>query len=293
MPETESKADKWTDAEEVRPEAAWSEEEIREAEEHTWLPAPLVYQVVRQEGERELKRPAAALWWSGVAAGMAIGLSVYAEALLHVHLPDAGWRALVENLGYCAGFLVVILSRHQLFTENTITPILPLMVRRTRSCLFAVARLWLIVAAANLTGALLFACFVTFSSVVDAKTLAAMLGLGQHLLSYDWMRMFATAIAAGFLMASLVWIMPSVKGSEFWVIALVSYLIALGGLTHIVSGGVEMLMLVVSGEIALSDFLFRFGLPVFLGNVIGGTGLFSLIVFAQVRQEFRQRDSRR
>jgi hypothetical protein len=35
-------------------------------------------------------------------------------------------RELIAKLGYTVGFIVVILSRQQLFTENTLTPILSL-----------------------------------------------------------------------------------------------------------------------------------------------------------------------
>ncbi|HZD54211.1 MAG TPA: formate/nitrite transporter family protein, partial [Woeseiaceae bacterium] len=214
----------------------------------------------------------------------------FTEAVLRVHLPDTTWRPLVDSLGYCVGFLLVILSRHQLFTENTITPILPLMVRRTWACLYSVVRLWLVVAAANLVGAVIFALFWSFSSVAGTEALQAMLEIGRHTMENDWLPMFTKAVAAGFLMASLVWIMPSVQGVEFWVIVLITYLIAVGDLTHIVAGGVEVLMLVMALEVSVMDFVLRFGIPVFIGNVVGGTALFSLIVYAQVRQEIRGED---
>ncbi len=49
-------------------------------------------------------------------------------------LPDAKWRPLVDSLGYSLGFLFVILGRQQLFTENTLTAILPLARRPTINC---------------------------------------------------------------------------------------------------------------------------------------------------------------
>jgi formate/nitrite transporter FocA (FNT family) len=266
-------------------ETELSPSEVREVEEHTLLPVPFVYQTVRQEGERELGRPPSALWWSGLTAGMLIGLSVFGEAVLHVHLPEAPWRPLVESFGYCFGFLIVILSRHQLFTENTITPILPLMVRRTWPCLLSVARLWSIVAVANLVGAFAFAAFWSLPDVAGETTSAAMLAIGRHTMENGWLEMLYRAIPAGFLMASLVWMMPSAGGAKFWIIILMTYLIAVGDFTHIVAGGVEILLLVLAGEVSPLDFAVRFGIPVFIGNVVGGTGLFSLIVYAQVRQE--------
>jgi len=65
-----------------------------------------------------------------------MGASLIAEGLLDSYLPDAPWRPLVSKFGYSIGFLVVILGRHQLFTENTLTPILPLLQDKT------VARFW-------------------------------------------------------------------------------------------------------------------------------------------------------
>ncbi len=269
-------------------ESDLTKSELEEVEEHGWLPAPFVYQVVRQEGLRELSRPATALWWSGLAAGMLIGLSVLVEAILHQHLPDAPWRFLVENLGYCVGFVVVILSRHQLFTENTLTAILPLTADPSRATLFAVLRLWLLVAAANLAGALVFASFWSFSGVVEGETLEAMRAIGREMMANDWLAMFVKAIAAGFLMASLVWLLPSAQGGSVWVIVLVTWVIAIGDLTHIVAGGVEALLLLLAGELSFGDFLWRFGVPVFLGNVVGGSFLFGLIVYAQVKEELSQ-----
>lgn len=268
-----------------------SDDEAREVEEHAPPTAPFVYQVVRREGARELRRPTASLWWSGFSAGLAIGISVLLEAVLHTNLPDAEWRPLVENLGYTSGFLVVILSRHQLFTENTITAILPLMLHRSLGCLLAVARLWLTVAAANLAGAVVFAAFWTFTGAAGAEVTEAMRAIGRHAMANDLWHMFIKAIAAGYLMASLVWLMVGAEDAKFWAIILVTYIIAVLGLTHIVVGGVEVLMLVWAGEASVLDFLLRFGVPVFVGNVIGGTGMFSLVVYAQVRRELRGGDS--
>lgn len=263
------------------------DKEVEELERQTWLPPSLVYRIVQEEGEQELERPVGALWWSGLAAGMAIGMSVFGQAIFHNLLPDTEWRPLVASIGNTFGFLIVILSRHQLFTENTITPILPLMVRRSWRCLYAVGRLWLVVAAANLVGAFVFALFWSYSGVADHAIVRAMVDLGHEAMSYGWLEMLSRATAAGFLMASLVWMLPSSKGAEFLSIMLVTYLMAIGGLAHIVSGGVEVLILLLAGQAAAWDVIFNFGVPVFVGNVIGGTALFSVVVYAQVRREIK------
>lgn len=262
-----------------------SEQEQQEVERHSRLTPMLVYETVREEGVRELRRPVSSLWWSGVAAGMTIGLSVFGEALLREHLPDAPWTPLVASIGYTFGFLVVILSRHQLFTENTITPVLPLMVDLSRECFLAVGRLWAVVAVANLAGAAVFAAFWTYVPVTGPETLAVMQEMARHDMEFGWWEKLVRAVAAGFLMASLVWLLPSAEAAAVWTIVIVIYLISLADFVHIVSGGVEALLLVFAGEMPVRDFFLDFGAPAFIGNVIGGTGLFSMIVYAQIRRE--------
>ena len=138
-------------------------------EERTALRAAVVHEAIREQGEAELRRPILALAWSGLAAGLSMGFSMISQGLLQSHLPDAPWRPLITNLGYSVGFLVVILGRQQLFTENTLTVILPLLARRRASTLVAVVRLWSIVLIANLVGALAIAWLIGHSSVFELE----------------------------------------------------------------------------------------------------------------------------
>ena len=102
-----------------------SDVEQQDAEERSAPSGKVVYKAILKEGEEELARPSSALFWSGLAAGLSMGFSMIAEGLLTNYLPDAHWRPLVAKFGYSVGFLIVILGRQQLFTENTLTPILP------------------------------------------------------------------------------------------------------------------------------------------------------------------------
>lgn len=52
------------------------------------LATPVLYEIIRRAGEEELTRPVQSLVISGFAAGLAIGFSVLAEAILLAHLPD-------------------------------------------------------------------------------------------------------------------------------------------------------------------------------------------------------------
>lgn len=276
-----------TKAEIVEPEekTGISREEMADVEEHQKLRPPLVYEIIRAEGEEELKRPLVSLWWSGIAAGLGISFSVIAEGILHRHLPDEPWRPLVENFGYCFGFLIVVLGRLQLFTENTITAVLPLAKERTWRNLLLTTRLWGVVFAANMVGTMLFALSAVFVGLYSSDQVAGFVEISHHLMEKTPTEMLWHALPAGFLVAAMVWMMPSAEGSEFWIIVASTYLIALGDFAHVIAGSAEAFLLLLSGEIGLSQTLFGFLLPAFVGNVLGGTILFALLAYAQVKEE--------
>lgn len=260
-------------------------DDVKSIRENLSLRSPVIYEIVRQNGTEELNRPLASLWWSGIAAGLGLSLSVFCEGILHAHLPDTGWRPLIENLGYPVGFLIVILGRLQLFTESTITAILPLLRDRKLRTLGLTARLWGVVFLANMLGCFFAALMALYPGVATEVQLEGALEVSRHLLDKSTLDMLLHGIPAGFIIAALVWCLPSSKGNEFWVIFLFTYVIALADLTHVVAGATEIFLLLLHGEIGIVRVLL-FGLgPVFVGNVIGGTGLFALIAYAQVKEE--------
>lgn len=260
-----------------------NEKEI--VEDHSRLAASQVYEIIRIEGESELVRRVSALWWSGLAAGLSIGFSVIAEALLAAYLPASPWRPLVDNVGYSVGFLIVILGRQQLFTENTLTAVLPVIKRKKIRWLYAMLRLWGVVLLANVIGCALFGFAFAKFELVSPEVRAAMVEIGQHLMSNSAWEMFIKGIIAGWLIAALVWILPSAEGSEFAVIVLITYLIALGDFTHVIAGSAEAFFLFFTGYISLSDAALTFFLPTLAGNIFGGTALFAALSYAQVKEE--------
>ena len=247
--------------------------------------APVIYEVIRQSGVEELERPTVSLWWSGIAGGLAISASVYCEGFFHLHLPDAAWRPLVENIGYTIGFLLVILSGFQLFTEQTVTAILPLLSDWNRRNIWRTARLWSVVLAANLTGAFAAAVFASYSPGVSSEQLAAFLAISRHFAEKDILELLVQGIPAGFLIAALTWMLPNSEGSKFWVVIIVTYVIALGDFAHVVAGSVEVFLLLVGGHVDMIKAIGAVILPALVGNILGGTVLFSLIAYAQVSEE--------
>lgn len=260
-------------------------EKSKEIREHLRLQAAVVYEIIRIEGEGELARSFAALWWSGLAAGLSIGLSVVSQAMLAAHLPEEPWKPIIERLGYSVGFVVVIMARQQLFTENTLTAVLPVIARQQIKWLLVMLRLWGIVLSANLVGCLVFAMAIAHTGMLPVEVSHNVRAIAEHLMANSATEMFVKGIAAGWIIAALVWVLPSAENTEFFLIGLLTYLIALGEFTHVIAGSVEVFYLWLQQSTTTAEVFLRFLLPTLAGNVVGGTVLFAVVSYAQVRDE--------
>lgn len=256
-------------------------EQVKAREEES-LNADITYEVIRREGEKELKRATPALAWSALAAGLSMGFSFLAEGLLRHHLPMAEWRPLIVKLGYPVGFIIITLASQQLFTENTLTAVVPFLTRKTEKAFWNVARLWSVILAANLLGALLFAWVLADTSLLDAGVRHTLSDISREAVTADFGSMFVRAIFAGWLIALMVWMLPAASSSQVFVIIVITYIVGLAGFTHIIAGSTEVLYGVLRGEISLFTYLTYFLAPAFLGNSLGGVMLVSALNHAQV-----------
>jgi formate-nitrite transporter family protein len=244
-----------------------------------------LHRTVREEGEAELARPAASLFWSGLAGGIAINASLLAEGALRMRLPEAPWRELVTALGYPLGFLIVILGRMQFFTESTITAVLPLATRPSAHSLARALRMWAIVLGANLIGAAIASASVAYGLLGTPELHAAMAAVSQKVLEHDPLATFVNAVPAGFLIAILAWSLPNAREQSFLVIFAVTWVVAIGGFSHSVVGSSEAFLLFFSGHADAVRTAFGLILPAVIGNLIGGAGIFALLAHGQVRGE--------
>ncbi|WPN29795.1 formate/nitrite transporter family protein [Pseudomonas sp. P5_109] len=262
-----------------------SAQEEHEVEKSQPPRAAVLHEIIRAQGDQELERSIAALWWSALAAGLTMGLSLMAMGLLNSRLPDDGGFKVIASFGYCAGFLAVILARQQLFTENTLTAVLPVMTKPTLANFGRLLRLWTVVLIGNLCGTLLVAYVMLELPIFDSKTDVAFLDIGRKVMENHASQMFAKGIISGWMIATMVWMIPSMESAKMWIIILITYLMALGDFTHIVVGSLEVSYLVFAGELPWSDFWLVFAGPTLAGNIIGGSFIFALISHAQIRSE--------
>jgi len=230
------------------------QQEEQEVHERSAPSGKIVHKAIVKEGEEELERPSSALFWSGLAS----------------------------KLGYSVGFLVVILGRQQLFTENTLTPILPLMLHKTAKTFGNVARLWLVVLLANLIGALIVGWACVRSGAFDEPVKATFIEIGHQAMQHDFGTTLVRGIFAGWLIALMVWLLPFAETARVWVIIIITYLVGVGHFSHIIAGAVETFAVAWAHQKSWPGVLGGFIVPTLIGNILGGVTLVAALNHAQV-----------
>ena len=256
--------------------------EEKQVQERVAIGAHVVHETIRREGEEELKRTASALAWSGLAAGLSMGFSLVAEALIAGYLPRGDWTRLLTKLGYSVGFLIVVLGRQQLFTETTLTAVLPVLTGRSWQLAMRMIRLWGVVLVANLVGTYLFALCVARVHIFSPEIQQTLTAVSQDGLGAGFWVVVMRAIFAGWLIALMVWLLPGAESARVSIIIILTYLIGLGGFNHVIAGSTKVLFLVATGAESWGFYLGRFLVPTLVGNIIGGVSLVAFLGHAQV-----------
>jgi len=260
-----------------------SNREMEEADDRSSTTARVVHEAIRLEGTEELERPFRSIWWSGIAAGLTMGCSMLGQGLMLAHLPNASWRELVAAFGYCLGFLFVTMGRQQLFTETTLTVMLPFLHGTHR--MSAVARYWAIVFVANILASILFAAAASIPHLFRPEEVQAFTSLGQKAVEPGFAGVLIKGVFAGWLIALMVWLMPAASSAKFFVIIAVTWLISVAQFSHVIAGSIEAAFAAIHGAIGWGDYLVAFLVPALIGNSIGGVVFVALLNHAQVKEE--------
>ena len=251
-------------------------------EKGTRFSASEIHENILEDAGEELDRPWLELSYSGLAAGLGIGFSFLATGLLSSKMaPDN--HAIAAALVYPLGFIYVVLARHQLFTENTLEPVIPLLEERNAKTLRKVLRLWGIVLPANLIGAAVFAFFVAKANTVDASLHKSLLESATEVTSGGFGLVFYRAVWAGWLVALMAWVLASTRETlaQIALIWLTTAPIAGFGFKHSIAGAVEAFYRVLAGDARFWDMMISFEIPSLLGNIVGGVVLVALVNHGQ------------
>ena len=245
------------------------------------LTAAEIYTAAVQIGEDELKRSSTGLALSGLAAGLGMGLTGLGSAAILAEVGDGVAHHLLATLLYPLGFIVVIVGRAQLFTENTLFPVILVLDRRRH--LRNTLRLWAVVFIANVVGALLFAVLMIRCGAVSPEVARAMSQLGGQTVQGSFGHLFWAGVAGGWIIALMAWLVTASRFTigQIALVYLMTFVVGAAGLAHCIAGSTEALSAVLAGQVSAGTFVVWL-LAATLGNTVGGVIIVSLLNYGQV-----------
>jgi formate/nitrite transporter FocA (FNT family) len=250
------------------------------------LTAAEIYDRVSENAQEELARSSPALAFSGLGAGIAMGLTGLGVAAALAVLGGGSWPRFVSAMLYPIGFIAVIVGRAQLFTENTLYPVVLALDRRDRKTLGSTGRLWAIVFATNIVGALLFALLAIKGGGIDPKIIHHLVKLGREATHHTFAQVFVSGIFGGWLVALVAWLVTATQRTigQIVVIWILTFTLGIAHFAHCIASSGEILSSVLNGTTRSGAYLAWLAAAT-LGNIVGGIVIVALLNYGQVRAE--------
>lgn len=263
----------------TKPKAKPSPDENAESRR---LTAPQIFNAVEENAREELKRSSQALAFSAVAGGITMGLTGLAVASVRALLGDGGWQEFVSYLIYPLGFIAVIIGRAQLFTENTLYPVV--LVLDEHRYFFQTLRLWAVVLVCNILGALMFAALAVKSSALTPDIRFQLVHMGASASRGSFGHIFWSAVVGGWIIALVAWLVTASHWTigQLVVVWLLTLAVGMGKFAHCIASSGEILSSVLAGSLPVVSYL-RWLLPAVLGNIVGGVIIVSVLNYGQVK----------
>ena len=254
----------------------------------TRLSAAEIHDNVLGSAESEVERATSSLLWSAIAAGLVISFCFLATAFAAYAFPEPQHvRRFAMAAAYPVGFIFVVMGRSELFTENTLRPVVPLLHERSRDALRKLARLWGLLLLGNMIGALVVSWLLARTPAIDATLRPALDAVAEEATRGSFNEVFYLGIYAGWLIALLAWLLASTHNAvaQMALIWLTTACISAFGFRHSIAGAVEAFYRAFAGHASWGDMVSGFVIPAVLGNAVGGVVLVALLNYAQVKRD--------
>ncbi len=236
---------------------------------------------VASNARQELKRSTVSLAFSGFAGGIFMGLTALGNSIPLALLGSSTTVQFVAKMFYPLGFIVVILGRAQLFTENTLYPVA--LVLTEKKHFWSTMRLWFTVLPSNVFGALAFAALAVLTHAVSPHIIQALGQLGLEALHREPSAIFWSGVMGGWIIATAAWLVSgshSITGSVM-IIWMLTFVVGLGNFAHCIAGSGEVFAAILSHQAPWRSFPAWF-FPAVAGNICGGVGMVTLLEYGQV-----------
>jgi formate-nitrite transporter family protein len=239
-----------------------------------------IYKQVAINARQELKRSNTALAISGFGGGAFMGLTALGVAIPAALLGNSSVAHMVACIFYPLGFIVVMIGRSQLFTENTLYPVAVVLAEKRE--FWNTLRLWSIVLPFNILGALGFSVLTAWTPSLEPRFLESLTHLGLQGLSHTPSAIFWSGVIGGWMIALAAWLVSgshSITGSValIWIL---TYVVGAGNFAHCIASSCEILVAVLTGHASWWAYAQWLG-PAVAGNICGGVGLVTIIEYGQ------------
>jgi formate/nitrite transporter FocA (FNT family) len=239
-----------------------------------------IYQQVAKNAKEELKRSSLSLAISGFTGGTFMGLSALGVGIVLAVLGKSPTAFMISRMFYPLGFIVVIIGRSQLFTENTLYPVALVLTDKRQA--WNTLRLWGTVLPSNVLGALAFAALVSLTRAVPLEVVKAIAGLGMAAAQVPQSEIFWSGVTAGWIIATAAWLVSgshSITGSVM-VIWMLTFVVGLGNFAHCIATSGEVLTAILTHQLPWGAYPHWFG-PAVAGNICGGVVMVTLLEYGQ------------
>jgi formate/nitrite transporter FocA (FNT family) len=265
-----------------------------QAESGTRLTAREIHDNILEPGEKELERPTAALAWSALASGLVIGFSFIGGAYAASLTTDPVLRHAAFSAVYPLGFIFVVMARSELFTENTLVPVIPFLEHRDARRFRELLRVWAVLLVGNLVGALIFGWTLARTPMVEASLHPELARISLQALSASFGEVLYLAVFAGWLIALLAWLLGSTHSTAAQIAMIWLCTAPIGALhfRHSIAGAVEAFYAAAAGGVGWGHAIGGFVVPAVVGNAIGGVLLVALLNHGQVMAEKKEHATR-
>ena len=240
-----------------------------------------IYKQVATNARQELKRSTTSLGISGFGGGAFMGLSALGAASAVALLGNSPVGRIVSSMFYPLGFIVVIIGRSQLFTENTLYPVALVLAEKRE--FWNTMRLWAVVLPSNVAGAFAFSILASRTPAFEQATVDAMGQLGLNALAHPASAVFWSGVIGGWIIALAAWMVSgshSITGSVM-VIWMLTFIVGLGNFAHCIASSCEIMVAILTHRAPWIAYPIWF-FPAVMGNICGGVGLVTILEYGQV-----------
>lgn len=242
------------------------------------------------EGIETYEHKTSKVFLGAITAGLEIGFSFLLIGILYTLLDGKVAKHSIPYIAafaYPVGFIIVVLGRSILFTEQT--SLLALPVLHQKRSVAELLKLWSIVISGNLLGGLIFALLAGYICMaLGIITTQSISKIALHVTKPSALVIFGSAILAGWLMALLSWLVTSSKEtiSRIFVIYMITAIVGFAGFHHSIVGNIEVLSgLIFTDDISILTYL-TFQSTTLLGNAFGGVLFVALLRYRSFASNF-------